>query len=241
MLGLSTRATVILPQATTRQIGMAGVSAAGPLPVLYLLHGLSDDESIWTRRTSIERYVAERRVAVVMPTVYRGYYTDQRIGYDYWTYISDELPSIMRGFFPISDRREDTFAAGLSMGGYGAFKLALRTPERFAAAASLSGGLDTARSAKPGEWTATFGDPESARERGDDLFDLADRLDPAKSPALYQWCGTEDFLYDDNVRFRAHAESRGLPLTYSEGPGGHEWSGWDSQIQKVLDWLPLPA
>lgn len=242
VLGQSTEATVLLPQATTRQIGMAGVAGGRAHPVLYLLHGRSDDHTIWTRRTSLERYVAERDLAVVMPTGHRGFYTDQVTGYDYWTFLTEELPAVMRGFFPLSHRREDTFAAGLSMGGYGALKWALRRPQDLAAAASLSGKLDVLdadRSA--GEWRATFGDEEHAVAAGDELFALAAAADPAGSPALYQWCGTEDPLLGENRRFAAHARELGLPLVSEEGPGAHEWEAWDRMIQRVLDWLPLES
>jgi S-formylglutathione hydrolase FrmB len=240
VLGQSTEATVLLPQATTRQIGMGGVGGGRAHPVLYLLHGRSDDHSIWTRRTSLERYVAERDLAVVMPTGHRGFYTDQVTGYDYWTFLTEELPDVMRSFFPLSDRREDTFAAGLSMGGYGALKWALRRPQDLAAAASLSGKvdvLDTDQSA--GEWRATFGDAEHAVSAGDELFALAAAADPAETPALYQWCGTEDALLDENRRFGEHTRTLGLPIVSEEGPGGHEWEAWDRMIQRVLDWLPL--
>jgi S-formylglutathione hydrolase FrmB len=241
VLGMSTRATVILPQSAQRQIGVADVTARGELPVLYLLHGLSDDESMWSRRSSIERYAAEYPLAIIMPTVYRGFYTDQAVGYDYWTYLSEELPKIMRGFFPLSSRREHTFAAGLSMGGYGAFKLALRAPERFAAAASLSGVLDLPSREIYPEWSATFGTRERARAHGDDIVALAEAIEPGTCPRLYQWCGTEDFLYPENVAFRELAQQRRLPLEYSEGPGDHSWTHWDDQIARVLSWLPLQS
>ena len=89
-------------------------------PVLYLLHGLSDDHSIWLRRTSIERYAEALGLAVVMPAVNRSFYADMAYGAKYWTFVSEELPRVMHGFFPLSDKRADTFVAGLSMGGYGA-------------------------------------------------------------------------------------------------------------------------
>lgn len=129
VLGLSTSMTVILPQQTATQIGMEGRVRAERHPVLYLLHGLSDDDSIWLRRTSIERYVAQMGIAVVMPQVHRSFYTDMEYGGKYWTFISEELPALARSFFPLSHEREDNFVAGLSMGGYGAFKLALRRPD----------------------------------------------------------------------------------------------------------------
>src|SRR5690554_3142250 len=125
-LGVSTAMNVILPQQTTTQIGMNSRESGGRHRTLYLLHGLSDDHTIWLRRTSIERYVAALGIAVVMPAVNRSFYTDMHHGAAYWTFISEELPSLARSFFPLSDLREDNFVAGLSMGGYGSFKLALR-------------------------------------------------------------------------------------------------------------------
>lgn len=216
-------------------------------PVLYLLHGLSDDHTIWQRRTSIERYVKERDLVVVMPAVQRSFYSDMACGGAFWTYVSEEVPALAQSFFPITGDPAQTFVAGLSMGGFGAFKLALNHPERFGAAASLSGAVDIIEvGSGPGdEWQremrCIFGDPASLPGSSNDLFHLAEKL--AKSGhanlPLYQFCGTDDFLYGQNQRFRAHAEGLGLNLTYAEGPGGHEWSVWDAEIQQVLDWLPL--
>ena len=79
-----------------------------------------------------------------MPQVHRSFYADEAHGCRFWTFLSEELPAVVASFFRVSTRREDTFVAGLSMGGYGALKWALRQPERFAAAASLSGALDVA-------------------------------------------------------------------------------------------------
>ena len=143
VLGMATSMDVILPEQTAGQIGMEGKASDKLYPTLYLLHGMSDDHTIWQRRTSIERYVSDMGIAVVMPTTHLGWYTDMAQGNRYWTFISEELPAKCLSFFKnMSDRREDTFAAGLSMGGYGAFKLGLRCPDRFSAVASLSGGLD---------------------------------------------------------------------------------------------------
>lgn len=114
-LGMCTQMDVILPQQTRGQIGMEG-KAGDRFPTLFLLHGMSDDHTIWQRRTSIERYVADLNLAVVMPTTHLAWYSDTQYGYRYWEYISHELPEICRSFFRgMSDRREDTFAAGLSM------------------------------------------------------------------------------------------------------------------------------
>ncbi|MBD8840723.1 esterase family protein [Paenibacillus sp. CFBP 13594] len=246
-LGLSTSMHVILPQQTHNQIGMENVTGKGLHPTLYLLHGLSDDDSIWLRRTSIERYVANLGIAVVMPQVHRSFYTDMVEGGQYWTFISEELPSLARSFFPLSPKREDNFVAGLSMGGYGAFKLALRKPDQYAAAASLSGALDmsahmdrNASSAlQQAELQRIFG-PEVAGTEND-LIHLLKENQSSESPRplLYQCCGTEDFLYEDNQNFRHACEQTNFEVTYEEGPGEHEWGYWDTKIQDVLKWLPL--
>jgi putative tributyrin esterase len=245
-LGLSTSMTVILPQPTTTQIGMTGGAGDDPPPVLYLLHGLSDDDTIWLRRTSIERYVAPLGLAVVMPQVHRSFYTDEAYGGHYWTFVSEELPELVERFFRVSQAREDTFVAGLSMGGYGALKLAFRRPERFAAAASLSGALDitalarSPRAEDPMIWPRIFGEHRTPG-RNDDLFALAARVDPAALPALHVSCGTEDALFESNRAFVDECITRGIAVTSSFGPGEHEWGLWDAHIQDVLAWLPLKA
>lgn len=241
-LRMSTSFTAILPQATTEQIGMTGTRADGPPPVLYLLHGLSDDDSIWLRRTSIERYAADYGIAVIMPRVERSFYQDMAHGEAYWTYVSQELPQIVQQLFRVSARRQDTFVAGLSMGGYGAMRLALAQPGRFAAAASLSGALDMAapamRESRYDFYDDAFGEGE-VRGTDSDLHALLDRIDPATAPQLMVACGSEDDLWPMQQPFVDHATERGLDVVTKFGPGEHEWGLWDADIQDVLAWLPI--
>ena len=244
-LSLSTTMTVLLPQQTSTQIGMEGRTTEGPPPVLYLLHGLSDDDTIWLRRTSIERYAAPLGLAVVMPQVHRSFYADQAYGGRYWTFLSEELPALVSSLFRVSDRREDTFVAGLSMGGYGALKWALRQPERFAAAASLSGAVDVAglhtgreRPEDPRMFERIFDGQEVAGTPEDVLWLLA-HADASTLPDLYLCCGTEDPLIGDNRRFAEACQAAGVPLTSSFDAGAHEWAYWDATIQDVLAWLPI--
>lgn len=249
-LGLTCAAHLILPQPATRQIGMASGETREKYPTLYLLHGLSDDHTIWTRRTSIERYAAAKNLAVVMPAVARSFYQDMASGPKYWTFVSEELPALCQRYFPISASREDNFVAGLSMGGYGALRLGLARPEKYAAAASLSGALDLARrlrdAGKPGsridraEWIGLFGAALKA-PADTNLWLLAQKLAaaPGPKPALYLACGIEDELLDDSRTFYQHLMAAELPVTYHESPGFHEWGYWDAEIQRVLDWLPL--
>lgn len=249
-LGMMMTMNVILPEpAGDRQIGMA--SAAGDVergfPTLYLLHGMSDNHTAWCRRTSIERYASAKGLAVVMPNVHRSYYANMKHGHAYWDYISQEVPDRAQRLFRLSGRREDTFVAGLSMGGYGAFKMALNHPDRFAAGASLSGALDPmglldTMSDRYREWCNLFGDPPQVAGTESDLFAKAEALAASEHQALplFQCCGTADFLYEQNLRYRDFAKGLGLNLTYEEHEGDtHEWGYWDRMIQRVLEWLPL--
>ncbi len=215
-LEIQTSMNVILPQVKGRLF-----------PTLYLLHGLSDDHNAWCRQTSIERYAIEKGIAVVMPAVNRSFYANMSHGAKYWTFVSEELPELARSFFPLSPLREHNFAAGLSMGGYGAMKLGLSFPDRYAAVASLSGAVDVNRLANDKfaeDMTNVFSDPSKIPGSSVDLFGLAKSVAGTSTiPELFQCCGTEDFLYDDNIRFRDHCRELDLPLTYEEEPGVHAW------------------
>ncbi|WP_432840657.1 alpha/beta hydrolase [Dactylosporangium sp. CA-092794] len=244
-LGFGTSMTVLLPESAAGHIGIGGSGRTGEFPTLYLLHGLSDDDTAWTRSTSIERYVAELGLAVVMPQVHRSFYADEVWGRPYWTFVAEELPRAARGFFRLSADPAKTFVAGLSMGGYGALKLALRHPDRFGAAASLSGALDLAgrlaagahRPEDPRMYERIFGDPPAVAGTGDDLLHLLGEV--RNPPPLYIACGTQDALLPSNELFRDACAGHGVPLTADFSPGDHDWQFWDTKIRDVLAWLPL--
>ena len=237
---------VLLPQRTLAEMQSKRKSR---IRTLYLLHGHSDDHTAWMRWSSIERYAEGLNLAVVMPAVNLSFYTDMVYGGKYWQFISEEVPDLVRHMFSLSSRREDNFAAGLSMGGYGAFKLALTYPDRYAAAASLSGAVDICEVVKPvkndpmnkawqAEMRTVFGDLSKVPGSKHDLLKLAKKAAKAEvQPRLYQCCGTEDFLYADNLRFRDAVRQLPLDLTYEEGAGEHNWAYWDMMIQHVLAWM----
>ena len=214
---------------------------------LYLLHGLSDDESKWSRYTSIERYAAEYNFFVIMPDGSRSFYTDAENGANYWSFISGELPQKIKTLFNRDCPRERTFAAGLSMGGYGALKLGLRCPEMFAATAGLSSVTDLKsrfNSADSASWLPElrriFGSPELLAERKNDLFSLAEAaVNSGKTlPKILSICGTDDFMLEDNRRFNAHMHRISYPEYFCfERPGSHTWSFWDKHIQDVLEFF----
>lgn len=241
---------VLLPQQTTQEIGVDLGKQRASHPVLWLLHGLSDDHTIWLRRTSIERYAAAKNLAVVMPAAGRSFYQDMASGLRYWTFLTEELPALCRNWFPISGERADNFVAGLSMGGYGALRLALAHPERYAAAASLSGALDIPRRLREAgressrmtraEWIGLFGPELHAEGTSADLDHLAKATAQAAArPRIFLSCGTEDELIGESRAFRDRLNQLKYDHTYEEHPGAHDWGCWDSSIQRVLDWLPL--
>ena len=251
----SVSVNVVLPLPDSSDEFFAGRT---PLPsgnekyqVLYLLHGFSADHTDWARFSGIERYAQEKRVAVVMPSGDNSFYANLCHGGNYYNYMVDELPMVMEKLFPISGKPENRFIAGLSMGGFGSYKIAMRNPDRYAAAASLSGGMkiiggeeNIRPSAVPVDdfLKEVYGpNLEYYRPEEEDLFVILENAvkNGVKLPKLYQCCGTEDFIYDSNIKFRDFALGLGVDLTYEEGPGVHNWDFWDPYIRKVLNWLPL--
>ena len=246
VLGMRSTMNVLIPQRPPEALG----TTLEKYSVLTLLHGLSDDHTAWMHWTSIERYAEAYNLAVIMPAADNSFYTDMVHGGKYFTFLTEEVPAVTRELFPLSAERADNFIAGISMGGYGAFKLALNLPEHYAAAASLSGAVNMGEAVKkhddPGNaaWLEKmadlFGDLDKFPGSQHDLFAQAGKVSRQKvRPRLFQYCGTEDFLYADNVRFRDFIRPLGFDYTYEETPGDHTWGYWDVMIQKVLAWLPL--
>lgn len=217
-------------------------------PTLYLFHGLYDDHTAWLRWTNLEMKAWDFPAAIVMPAAMRGFCTDMKYGPKHFTFLAEELPEICESMFHLSSAREDRFAAGLSMGGYGAFKLGLLYPERFAAVASLSGALDSVCVTKPidefikavPDFRLIFGEPDKAIGGPDDLFHDAEMLiaKGTPKPKFFQWCGYSDSLYAENKIF-AEKYGKALQIDYRESEGSHDWKCWDEHIREVLDWLPI--
>ncbi|MEA2069512.1 MAG: alpha/beta hydrolase family protein [Verrucomicrobiota bacterium] len=238
VLGLSLGANIILPEHPE--------AWREPPAVLYLLHGLSDNHTIWCRRTAVERYAQDYNLAIVMPDAYKSFYCDMQHGSNYWNFFSEELPMLVERWFNVSNDWKKTFVAGLSMGGYGAIKLALGRPGHYAAAASLSGALDLAShidddwdDSRTRTFEAVFGELAQVPTSGNDLIAQLQTLETVPETKFYIACGTEDYLYRDSVAFRDLATEKGLDLTYEESAGDHEWGFWDTHIQRVLEWLPI--
>ncbi len=218
--------------------------------VLYLLHGAYGDYMDWMRLTSIEKYAQEHKLAVVMPSASNSFYQDMYRGSDYLTYLTEELPNQVQMLFPVSRQRENTFVAGLSMGGYGAVKLAMERPDQYAACASLSGAVDieavlaklnTGEIEGPFIRDALFEPGQTITGSRADLFTLIQQkqAEKVKLPRVFMSCGTEDFIYDANLSARNQLHALGVDLTFEEHLGSHDWDYWDAHIQRALDWMKL--
>ena len=243
---------VILP---VDKFSMAGgmPEEHAPYKTLYLLHGVFGSDQDWITGTRVSRWAAEHDLAVVMPAGENSFYVDRPVpGSQYASWIGEELVEVTRRMFPLSRRREDTFIAGLSMGGYGAVYNGLSHPETFSCVASFSGALhlfdpDAPKTASQlsGLTNDKFGGMDTAAASGRNPAILLKQLaarhakGEAELPRIYLSCGVDDGLIKANRRFRSLFTEAGYDLTWYEGPGAHEWDFWDDQIHRLMDWLPL--
>ena len=201
-------------------------------PVLYLLHGTGNNHAAWTAYTNVEMYAEERNIAIVnISAENKAYVFDGED--DFFTFVAEELPDFVTGMFPISKRPEDTYIAGLSMGGYGTLVHAFSHPERFAA----FGAFSAATSYKQ---IAEFSGMPPENDRFEPEVLARKIADEGKAfPKAYMACGMDDFLYENNKKFRDMLISLGADMTWDEIAGyGHEWRFWDIEVEKFLDWLP---
>ena len=224
-----------------------------PLKTLYLLHGIFGNYTDWVNGTRIQAWAEANDLAVIMPSgENRFYLDDEKSGELYGEFIGKELVEFTRKLFPLSDKREDTFIAGLSMGGYGAIRNGLKYAENFGCVIGLSAALvhDTWKDAdnsapiftfRRNYYEAIFGEYDKVKGSDKDpkalLLKLKEEGRPV--PKMYLCCGTEDGLVTANRDFRDFLNENGVDLTYVEGHGKHDWVLWDTYIKKVLDWLPL--
>ena len=244
-LGFHTNVYVILPYDSSKEIE--------PYKVLYLLHGGAGNAQDWIRYTSIERYAEDNNIVVVMPEVGgSSFYADMVHGYNYYTYLTEELPMVLNSFLPISNKREDRFVAGLSMGGYGAYKWAFDKPECFSAAGNFSGFSFTdeifnedlgpfskvAKQEEKGICNLAWGSYEKMLGTKNDTRYMVSKAikDKLDLPRMYAAIGTEDFSYNHGKRYLEYMRSNEIEVKYEEMPGAHEWKVWDIVINKFIKW-----
>ena len=250
--------TVILPDKPRNTTPADFYRSGHRYKVLWLLHGTFGDHTDWVRKTNIEMYATEKDLVVVMPSALNSNYSnwdDCMLGYRMFDYLTEELMPLIYGWFPVSDRREDNFIAGLSMGGRGTLKYAINKPEKFAAAAMLSATPQDFSLLRPGA-TELMMDTEHPRNKAtlrnaggldaflssyENLWAILDRkAATGELPRLMFACGTADALYPEFEKFRKHAQDIGLQAEWFTLDGyRHEWRFWDLAIQKALSFFGL--
>lgn len=256
-LGMCTSVSVLVPQSRPE-------GEFDGYPVLYLLHGMQGDHTDWIRRTNIERYAAEKNLAVIMPSVLNSGYANMAHGQKWYDYVAKELPEFMKAMLPITRDPKKTYIAGLSMGGRGSMMIGLQNPERYAAVGVLSAGRRFVRkeletgpampqmpresfSLNPAFQPAPLNEAIYGSAKAKELIEIEDQLfqkveeelkKGARMPRFFHATGTEDPLYPGVQEARAFFEAHPqIDYTYKEGPGTHNWAFWDTYIQEFLSWL----
>lgn len=223
----------------------------GPIKSLYLLHGISGNQTAWISGSRIDRFAQMSNIAVFMPAGENSFYLDdENRGELYGEYIGHELVEFTRKMFPVSERREDTFIGGLSMGGYGAIRNGLKYADNFSRIIALSSALITKNIAgAPVDFKDDIGDYKYYKSIFGDLNQLlGSDKDPealinmlkkkkAAIPKMYMACGTQDFLLNENRDFHNFLVSENIDHTYVESPGIHDWVFWNEHIEKAIEWL----
>lgn len=204
--------------------------------VLYLLHGYQQHFGSWLNQSSVARYSGGKNLCIVMPDGGRSFYSDMVMtGENYYSFITKELPRFLKSQLNIDPTRENTAVAGLSMGGYGALKIGLNNPDDFSMIGAFSPACDIEWIAKenPVLAKAICGDMV-LKDSMHDLHFLVKSIDPAHCPKILHYCGTEDFMIDQNHEFRDIVSSLNLDYSYSEESGAHEWKLWDKWIEDFI-------
>ncbi len=241
--------TPTIPDALNPEGKRVSYIPAEKYPVIYLLHGFGNNHATWSGYTNVELYAEENQIAVVNLSAENKAYIENGMD-DFFTFVSQELPEMVCGLFPISDKPENTYIAGLSMGGYGTLVHSLRHPERFAAVGAFSAAV---MPKKPGsgvsmEEIKKESEVELPGDGDPDVYladfqpsVLAERIAKSgkKFPKMYMACGGQDALFEQNKKFRDKLISLGADVTWDEiEQYKHEWRFWDIQIEKFMEWIP---
>lgn len=264
VLNLNVEVEAVLPECYRTGHPICGEK----LPMLLLLHGMTDNQTSYSRMSSLERYAQQHQLIIVTPTTHLGVYTNQYAGLRYLDYIACEVPDVCSRYFPVSLERENMYVAGLSMGGYGALKIGLLYPDRFSKVAVLSAGCDRLALLPPcAEWIdslemllaqkdqlsqadaaqlmqffTTFGSKDHyVSSSENNLFLLAERCKGRKDmPSIWMCCGTDDFALEPNRRLHQKFLQMGIAHEYREDEGQHNWTYWDGHLPRMLSWIAQP-
>ena len=204
-------------------------SSTARYPVVYLLHGGTQNHTAFPARSWFSRDASERRMIVVMPYLQPVFYSargDRPAVVE--DFLGRELPEYIDSHYRTVTDRRGRAIGGISMGGYGATLLGLKRPDKFAAVGAISAALSTG-------------------SRPDDVSALVSGLTPDTAPYFYIGCGLQDGVLPASRDLAAQLRGRQIRSELREAPGGHDWSVWDPQVRAFFDalaklpgWAPLP-
>jgi putative tributyrin esterase len=220
---------------------------------VYLLHGGGDDDTTMQRLTRLESYAEKNNVMTVTPQVKDSFFMDTASGFKYFTYVTEELPLVVRSLFSSSGDREDNFVVGMAMGGNAALALALRRPDLYYACVDLSGGIGCSvdtdffiKCIKEDVFQRVHGAFGEAAKLRDSEYDIGyyarrNKEQNIPVPEFFIGVGKNDFIRDKIKVDRDALVKLGYNVTYEEAEGfGHDWDFWDLYLKKTFyKWLPL--
>ncbi|MCF0142965.1 MAG: hypothetical protein HUJ75_06270 [Parasporobacterium sp.] len=215
-----------------------------PLKTIFLLHGVRDNGEAWISQTSVMRYADDYGVALVCPTVDNSFYVNNIRGERYYDFFVNEVISFVRGIFPLSDKREDNYICGVSMGGYGTFNTIFNRPDLFCKAAVMTSVVDVSYSSRiinalGVHLDQTLGPWKELKGSQFDLRTVIDNYegDKALIPPVLMIDSDRDYLRKTNLEFLEYYKNLGYPVEFRDYEGVHDWQFWDDHIKECMEFL----
>ena len=241
-----TSISVILPADNIHFLQDAEEIVPKPYRTLYLLHGLYGSDDIFLANTSIQKFAEDNGIAIVIPCGENSFYVDNPKAHAYYgEYVGQELLDITRNIFPLSHRREDTFIAGFSMGGYGAVRNGLKYHENFSKIGMISAALitdDIVNYTEDGNvlrsrdfYESIFGDLDELKGSDMDPKALIERC--PNVPDIYMACGEDDFLFEKNIDFHEFLKDMDIDVDFVKASGEHTWEFSEKYIKEFIKTL----
>lgn len=240
-LGYDTNVNVILPD-----INYFDYSNNKKLKVLYFLHGRGDNGTSLSRYLPLERFSRKYQIAIILPSAEDSYYTNSIYHKNYFDFISQELQQTLTNWFPISKNKQDNYLAGISMGGYGAFKIAFSFPNKFNAVCGIYPvvNLQELVTSVPKEFTKNFendlirvfGNYKNINDEHNLLHIYKNNLNKINNNLkIMQYVGKQDFLYDSNKNFYNEIIKLNENIIFDEWNGEHSWEFAEEAILKMFE------
>ncbi len=241
-----TTISVILPCDNIHFLNDTEEIVPQPYKTLYLLHGLYGSDDIFLANTSIQKFAEDKGIAIVIPCGENSFYIDNPKAHAYYgEYVGQELLDITRNIFPLSHRREDTFIAGFSMGGYGAIRNGLKYSQNFSKIGMISAALITEDIVNYTSddnvlrscdfYESIFGDLDKIKNSDKDPKYLIENTEDI--PDIFMACGENDFLFDKNIDFYEFLISQNIDANFIQAPGEHTWEFCDRYIKEFIKTL----